>query len=466
MSWIWAALMPHPPILVPAVGQGREKEASKTLDGIEKMLAKIKSLPDNGCPEVLVILSPHQPHVPNSLYLNTAMELQGSLAPFGAPDATFKLKRSVAADEFERVLRISGLPFASQAITDLTKDHASLVPLYFLSQIWPQMPEIIIANPVGLPPELAFKLGQFLAEIDLGKAALLASGDLSHRLKPEAPGGYSPEGALFDQDLVEAISNARPAELVGSWPAKRLEQVGECGLRSALTLMGLVQGPVEVLSYEGPFGVGYATALHLGAPISTEAAKKSSISHTVIDGSSHPYPHLARLTLEKYLAGEEPKQELPYKACPDGVYWADKGGVFVSLKNKDGSLRGCIGTIVPTTEHVGMEIMQNAISAATKDQRFSPVTLEELAELTISVDILSPPERVASLAKLDPSKWGIIVEKNGQRGLLLPDLDGVDTVETQVRIAAQKAGLTDLTNLSIWRFGVERYFEKRDLSIV
>jgi len=132
-------------------------------------------------------------------------------------------------------------------------------------------------------------------------------------------------------------------------------------------------------------------------------------------------------------------------------------GVFVSLK-KDGVLRGCIGTTGPTRENLAVEIAENAISAASKDSRFRPVEEEELAALTVSVDILSAPERVEGTGDLDARLYGVIVQSGGKRGLLLPDIQGIASVDAQLSIARQKGGIGESDVVELYRFQVERYF--------
>ncbi len=124
----------------------------------------------------------------------------------------------------------------------------------------------------------------------------------------------------------------------------------------------------------------------------------------------------------------------------------------------DGKLRGCIGTIMPTQDCVGEEIIENAISAAVRDRRFSPVTPEELPLLTYSVDILGEPEHIESMDQLDVKRYGVIVQSGLKRGLLLPDLAGVDTPQDQVHIALQKAGIPSHVNYTMERFEVIRHF--------
>ncbi len=133
-----------------------------------------------------------------------------------------------------------------------------------------------------------------------------------------------------------------------------------------------------------------------------------------------------------------------------------RAGVFVSLK-KDGQLRGCIGTIEPTTASVADEIRQNAVSAAFRDTRFDPVSAEELDDLVISVDVLYPAESIGSINELDPRKYGVIVRKGHRSGLLLPDLEGVNTVQQQVAIAKKKASLGPEEEVDLYRFEVQRF---------
>jgi hypothetical protein len=161
---------------------------------------------------------------------------------------------------------------------------------------------------------------------------------------------------------------------------------------------------------------------------------------------------LAKKSIEAYVR-EGKTIELPDPLPPE---LSGKAGVFVCVK-KQGDLRGCIGTFLPSCDSIGKEIIMNAISAATKDPRFNPVTADELESLTYSVDILSCPEQVKDLSELDPRKFGVIVVCGNRRGLLLPDLEGVDTVEEQLRITRMKAGIMPREEVEIYKFEVRRY---------
>jgi AmmeMemoRadiSam system protein A len=166
----------------------------------------------------------------------------------------------------------------------------------------------------------------------------------------------------------------------------------------------------------------------------------------------HPLVEFAKKSVEAYI--RKGKTISPEEPLPPEL--AEKAGVFVCLK-KGGELRGCIGTYLPSCDSVANETITNAISAATKDPRFPPVSEDELDKLSYSVDVLSCPEKVGNIAELDPRKYGIIVVRGFRRGLLLPDLEGVDTVEDQIRITKMKAGIPPHEEVEIYRFEVKRY---------
>jgi AmmeMemoRadiSam system protein A len=171
---------------------------------------------------------------------------------------------------------------------------------------------------------------------------------------------------------------------------------------------------------------------------------------------SHPLVQLARKTIESYVR-EGRTIEPPQELTPE---MQRRAGVFVSLHQKRGNqdvLRGCIGTIEPSKANIALEIIHNAISAATRDPRFPPVRPNELDSLDVKVDVLTEPEAVKSPDELDPKRYGVIVQSGWRRGLLLPDLEGVDTVEYQVEIARNKAGIGADEPFELYRFEVRRY---------
>ncbi len=171
-------------------------------------------------------------------------------------------------------------------------------------------------------------------------------------------------------------------------------------------------------------------------------------------GSSDPLVSLARQAIEAYV-----RDRVVIDAPPADDELLRRAGVFVSLHLPDGSLRGCIGTTEPQRSNLLEEVIANAVCAATQDPRFYPLEKVELENLDVSVDVLGHPEEVGSLEELDPKKYGIVVRTlDGRRALLLPDLEGVDTVEQQLRITCRKGGIDPVNDhYRILRFQVERH---------
>lgn len=216
----------------------------------------------------------------------------------------------------------------------------------------------------------------------------------------------------------------------------------------------------EKLSHEGSFGVGYGVCLYRVTGEDPERRllekRRARLAAELAARRQRedPFVRLARAAVEAWVTERrraEPPADLPAELL------TRRAGVFVSL-HAEGRLRGCIGTIMPTQDSVAREIVENAISASTRDPRFAPVRRDELDELEISVDVLSEPERIASKAGLDVKRYGVIVSKGRRRGLLLPDLDGVDSVDEQLSIALRKAGLSERErDYELERFEVVRH---------
>ena len=267
---------------------------------------------------------------------------------------------------------------------------------------------------------------------------------------------------------MNSMGNAAFGELL-EYPESFCEKAGECGHRSFTMMAGCLDGKAvktEKLSYQGPFGVGYGictyhvTGEDKGRRFLEQYTRKNSRDIQSRKDREDSYVRLARKSLETfvrtgsvYVPSREETEELPREMT------GNRAGVFVSV-HKEGMLRGCIGTIAPVTGSVAEEILRNAVRAGTEDPRFPPVGEEELEALVYSVDVLGVPEPVASAAQLDAKTYGVIVTKGRKRGLLLPDLEGVDTVEDQIAIARRKAGIGEEDPVTLERFEVIRHGEK------
>jgi AmmeMemoRadiSam system protein A len=266
---------------------------------------------------------------------------------------------------------------------------------------------------------------------------------------------------LFDKLVTEALASGEFLSLL-KIPERIRERAGECGYNSLMVLAGCFDRQnveAKLLSYEAPFGVGYAVASFTPKGENEQKNVLEQYVEFVISESEakknaeDEYQNLARRSLEHII---ETGEEL---SVPNGLpsEMLDKqAGVFVSL-HKSGRLRGCIGTIAPTTNSIAQEIIQNAISAGLSDTRFDLVAAAELPYLEYKVDVLSAPEPISDASKLDVSRYGVIVTSGAKRGLLLPNLDGIDTVEAQISIAKQKAGISNNETVKLERFEVVRH---------
>jgi AmmeMemoRadiSam system protein A len=451
MPIVYACISPHPPIIVPEVGRGREREVQRTLDALAQVADELAS----HRPELAVLIAVHGPLHPTSFTLLDAERAEGDFAQWGAPQVhlSFPVDRE-AVQAVRREALARGLPLRTVSQWDL--DWSVTVPLYHLRPGL-EGARLLLLNISFLSPRDHFHMGQAVrAAIDgLGhRAAVIASADLSHRLSPEGPYGFDPAGPELDRRLEEAVANW-DVEAVLSLPLEFRERAGDDAVPSLSFLMGALDGlqvRPRVLSHEGPWGVGYMVA---SVQVAGETAGlENGLPRTAVRAPTHPLVRLAREAVEAYVReGRMIEPSLPPEALA-GL--PERAGVFVSIKTADGRLRGCIGSIYPTRPTLAEEVVAYAIESATNDLRFPPVTPEELDELVYSVDVLAPPEPVAGPEALDPKRYGVIVRKGLKRGLLLPDIEGVETVEQQLAIAKAKAGLDPDEDVELYRFTVTR----------
>jgi len=442
--------------MVPEVGGEAIADVRGSIDAMGELTRRII---ENGA-ETVVLISPHAPLDPYGFVAYQRPQLYGDFASFRAPDTKveFPLDEELL-EAMEIAAAREGLAVLNLENRDL--DHGTAVPLYFLQRNgWAG--RIVGLGYSFLSNQDHVQFGACLRQaIDLvGRSvALIASGDLSHRLKPEAPAGYNSGAHIFDDQVVDALRHNSP-ELIANIDQDLRRLAGECGFRSMLVALGATQelpSASEVLHYEAPFGVGYLVAQLTNSKTAPQN-KSSVLSSNAADEQTpaEDLPALARQTVETFvLTG---KQLSPPPAL--GILSA-RAACFVSIKTLTGDLRGCIGTIEPAKETLAEEVIMNAVNAATRDPRFVPITAEELSNLSYSVDILGVPEPT-SFEDLDPATYGVIVEDESGafRGLLLPDIEGVDTASRQVEIAARKAGISAGTPLKLSRFRVDRYREK------
>ena len=463
-----AFIFPHPPIMVPEIGKGSQREAGATLAALEKAAGEIERLG----PSTIVLTTPHGPVFQDFIHINIKQTLSGDLKRFNAPDVKLGFENNLQlAGSIMRIANTEGIPCGGLDELLVSKykisdelDHGAMIPLYFIAKKYEHF-KLLHISIAGLPFKDLYRFGSCISRaVELHSdesVVFIASGDLSHKLKEDGPYGFNKNGPEFDRRLLKNFSAPDPEALL-QYDEDFLESAGECGMRSFIMMFGALDGrkiESSVYSYEGPFGVGYAVAeFKPGARLPGESLLEKLVRTEMESveeqrSSEDPYVALARKALELYVANGtviDLPDVLPAEMAKK------RAGVFVSIK-KSGKLRGCIGTIAPTRRNIAEEIIHNAISAGTQDPRFNPVEGEELDNLTYSVDVLGEAEAIASMEELDVGRYGVIVRAGRRSGLLLPDLEGVETPEKQVSIALQKAGIRPSEKYIMERFEVIRH---------
>lgn len=458
---IAAFAMPHPPLAVAGVGRGKERGASATLAAMREAARRVAAL----SPDVLVVSSPHATCYLDYVHISPGEGASGDFSDFGDPDDEVEVSYDAElAQAIGREAARAQIPAGSQGERSRALDHGTMIPLTFIQAAGCACP-VVRMGISGLSPLDHYRLGQCVetaCESLSRRAVYVASGDLSHKLAKDGPYGFAPEGPAFDRLVCEAFSAADFGALL-SIDRGFAERAAECGLRSFQIMAGALDGrsvEPELLSHEGPFGVGYGVAAFTpGGPDPArrfgEAWEREARERMErVRAAEDPWTALARASLEAWVLRRE--KIAPPPGLPDELAHG-RAGAFCSIK-KNGELRGCIGTTQPTRPTLAEEVIENAVSAGTADPRFPAVTPDELGSLVYDVDVLDPPEEISGPDGLDPRRYGVIVRaEDGRRGLLLPDLDGVDTVEEQVAIARRKGGIRPGEPVSLQRFTVTRH---------
>lgn len=460
MAVIGAFMVPHPPLIIPSVGRGKEQAVEKTVQAYKEVAERVVRL----APETVVIATPHSVMYTDYFHISPGTEAQGDFGQFG--ESSTRISTVYDRELTETISALAekdGFMAGTDREQEAQLDHASMIPLYFINQRYTDY-QTVRMSLSGLSMTDHYTMGQYVrkAALQLGrKTVFIASGDLSHRLLEDGPYGFRKEGPAYDKKIMEVMGDGDFRKLF-EFDEEFLEKAGECGHRSFMIMAGALDGTdvkAERLSYEGPFGVGYGVCAY--EPLGENPERKFKDKYLdkqkrkaeQRQAREDSFVRLARLSLESYVRNGT---VIGVPGNLSGDLLKERSGVFVSLK-KEGRLRGCIGTICATKSTVAEEIICNAVSAGARDPRFPQVKEEELYQLEYSVDVLGKTQKVTSFEELDAEKYGIIVSRGGRRGLLLPNLSGVDTVEEQIEIAKQKAGIGEEESIQIERFEVIRH---------
>ncbi len=441
MSILAGIMLPHPPLAIPEVGGGDEKMIQATINGFEeagRLVANLK-------PDTIILTSPHSVMYHDYFHISPGRGAKGSFANFRAPEV--KISADYDSELVKRICTLAdklNLPAGTSGERDASLDHGTMVPLYYINKYYSSY-RLVRIGLSGLSLQAHYILGRIIrASCDSleRRCVFLASGDLSHCQKEDGPYGFKSEGPEYDRQLMDVMESGDLKKLA-DFDELFLDKAEECGHRSFTIMAGAFDGiklDAKIFSHEATFGVGYGTGVFIPD------------KEDLIMSSNDPVVKLARDTINEYVRNRKIIKDYD---IPD-IIKGKRAGAFVSV-HECGMLRGCIGTIAPVRDSLAEEIVHNAISAVSEDPRFAPVTADELGSLEINVDILSEAEPISSMAELDVKRYGVIVESGYKRGLLLPDLEGVETVEEQVIIARRKAGIADGEPYNMLRFEVIRH---------
>ena len=454
-------MVPHPPMIVPDIGKGEEKKIIKTIRAYERVADEVAALK----PDTIIVSSPHSIMYADYFHVSPGEKAWGSFERFAAGNVSFE--ETYDGELRDRICEYAeedGFPAGTLGERDPKLDHGTMVPLYFIRQKY-QDGKIIRIGLSGLPLSDHYRLGMYIArvidELDR-RAVFIASGDLSHKLQDYGPYGFAKEGPEYDARIMDVCSRTAFGELF-DFDEVFCEKAAECGHRSFVMMAGAFDGlsvKAEALSHEDVTGVGYGICTFYPQGRDEERhflfqyEKKREAEIQKRRENSDAYVRLAYQAVDYYVLH---RRYLPIPEDIDEELINGRAGTFVSI-HKEGLLRGCIGTIAPARDNIAQEIIANAVSACSRDPRFSPVSEDELKDLEISVDVLGETEDVSSPEELDVKRYGVIVSCGERRGLLLPDLDGIDTVEEQIDIARKKGGIGKDEDYTLQRFEVIRHF--------
>ena len=451
---VCAVLMPHAPILVSEVGGRRGCAAVATCRAMRAAALCVTSHK----PDTIVIISPHAPARPGAFGLWAEDPIKGTFELFNAPQSGVRmpldhpLERAIKVQATLRDLRtwpIRGYPL----------DHGALVPLWFLDEVGWDGPAVVIGlsdvNAEGLEA-----LGNAVADAARSlsrRVAIIASGDLSHCLSADAPCGFHPRARQFDETFIRMVDAGSYRKIEGIDPVLR-GLAAEDAVDSTLVAAAAVSwnnASHRLLNYEGPFGVGYGVAILYEDSPGASGDLRDIASVTRRERPGATLPTIARRSVESALSENH---EVPPLVL--GEYLQSKHGVFVTIRQLAGAVRGCMGTIDPIAPNIVSETWRNARLAAFRDNRFSPVAQNEMSELVFEVSVLHELEPVSSIAELNPRHYGVVVSaSDGRRGTLLPGIPEIVTSDEQVQIAKAKGGIGADEPVTMQRFRVDHFDE-------
>ena len=457
MAILRAYALPHPKLAIPAVGRGEEKQIAKTIAAFDVVAQDIAMV----CPDTIIFLTPHGVIYDDYFHISPGDSAKGNCERFGTRHVKLNIKYD---PNFAAVLSHTSTKYGVSAKTlgerNAPLDHGVMVPLWYINRRYNKFKALRI-SPSNLDESAHYRMGQCISEAALNagrRAVVVASGNLSRKFD-ENEHGYVQEALEFDKEMAYIFATGTFSRLLAIPPSLR-ESANECGYMVFAMLAGCLDRRVvgaELLSYENPFGEGYAVATfspgHYDENRNFLEMSQKAIPERKIHAIEDTHCALARRALE-YSLRHRHTMPIPMGLPKDMLN--SRAGVAVTLY-VDGELRGAAGSLEPTTDNIATEIIQNAVAAGLDDLRFPPVTESELMDLVYKVDIYGVTENIYSPDQLDINRHGVVVICGDQWGVQLPNEYGIETGEQQIAAAWKKSGIAPGVPFKLERFEVERH---------
>ena len=463
MSIVSSYILPHSQILIPEIGQGKEEKASSTIAAMKTVAKRIAS--DE--PDTIIIITSHSNAYVDYFHISPEATASGDFSAYGVDGPSFSISYDTElVSKITDVCTRNNISGGTEGNDEPSLDHGTTVPLYYIQPELKKDCKFVRVSTSGFSLYKHYLFGKCIQEAcnELNRrVVVIASGDSSHRLKEDGPLGYSKDAATFDSVLATAFDKANFLGFFAFTP-QEIENAVECILRSSVIMAGTLNGKNtenDFLCHESPYGIGMCVCCYKVTnpdsndisdvrefdKILVEKIKEGLESNEITDS----YVKLAKKAVETFvlkgrtITTDEIKDEI------DADMLENKRGVFVTIKI--GKLtRGCMGTFTSTTPNVAEEIIFNAVQACTNDPRFIPIELEELDSLSYNVDILGDFEHITNLNQINPRKHGMFVSYGQKTGIILPNIEDVNTSEQQLKIVLERSGISSSDKYNMYRF--------------
>ncbi|MBR5336546.1 MAG: AmmeMemoRadiSam system protein B [Lachnospiraceae bacterium] len=469
MSIKSAYILPHLQVLIPEIGQGKEEKMKQTTDSIMKVASMIKE----ERPDTLVLITPHSDAYEEYFHIGKGDGAAVTLSSYGVEGLEIDMKYDLPLiDMISKVAEEDNIPAGTDGEENEEVDHGTAVPLYFIDKALDYDYKVVRISISGLSQLKHYRLGKCIKEAAnrLGRrVCVIASGDMSHRLKEDGPFGYSKDGSVFDTALCSALERS---DFLGLFAFEYdvIDNAIECALRASTIMAGTLDGKYakgELLSYEDTFGVGCGVfSYKINDPDSGETEEIRQFDKLLInqirteidknDNSGNAYVRLAKKAAEYYVFNGEEMKLSDYKGTLPEDMTAKRAGVFVTIKT-GGKNRACMGTLSATLDSIAEEIIHVTSDACHVDPRYIPIEIEELDSLSYQVDVLGDFEPIKALSKINAAKHGLCITHGPKTGIVLPGIEGVKDGQGQLEIAMENSGIKPGEDYNMYRFNVKRY---------